>query len=185
MSRFEQIVSVTFIDDASGQIIATSEMPPENLPDSFERDTTLHLGDENWSVVDAQPLTKSEFVNSGELTLRLRKVELVDPKEISFSQLDITRHFDDNLDLSVDDWIDTQPLNATIEEPESAGLPSPQATPEEVYRIASAMSQFRESVPVANDGVYCPICHIANIDLAKLRTPCPQCGRDLLKFGWD
>ncbi len=185
MSRFDQNVSVTFVVDATGQVIATSQMPPENLPDSFELDTTLHLGDENWSVVCATPVTKDEFVESGNLTLRLRKVELVDPSEISSSQLDITQHFDDNRNLSVDDWIDTQPMNATIEEPESAGLPAPNTSSEEVYRIASAMSEFREPVSIPNDGVYCPICHIANVELEKLRTPCPQCGRDLLKFGWD
>ena len=51
--------------------------------------------------------------------------------------------------------------------------------------VASKLSQVRESIPIPNDGVYCPICHIANIELAKLRTPCPKCGRALLKFGWD
>ena len=64
------------------------------------------------------------------------------------------------------------------------GLPSVHASEEEVYEVASKLSLFRESIPIPNDGVYCPICHIANIDLAKLRTPCPKCGRALLKFGW-
>jgi hypothetical protein len=41
---------------------------------------------------------------------------------------------------------------------------------------------LRELIPSA--GVYCPVCHIANVDLGRLRTPCPQCGRPLLKFGW-
>jgi hypothetical protein len=30
-----------------------------------------------------------------------------------------------------------------------------------------------------------PICHIANIELAELRTPCPKGGKALLEFGWD
>ena len=51
--------------------------------------------------------------------------------------------------------------------------------------VASKLSQVRESIPIPNDGVYCPICHIANIELPKLRTPCPKYGRALLKFGWD
>jgi hypothetical protein len=36
-------------------------MPPDDLPESFEIDTTLHLGDSNWSVVHAEPQTKAEF----------------------------------------------------------------------------------------------------------------------------
>jgi hypothetical protein len=56
---------------------------------------------------------------------------------------------------------------------------------DEIYRVASRLSALRESIPIPNDGVYCPVCHIANIDLGRLRTPCPQCGRALLKFGWD
>jgi hypothetical protein len=45
---------------------------------------------------------------------------------------------------------------------------------EEVERIAAAMSAIRESVPLDWDGVYCPICHIANVDRGILRTPAPN-----------
>jgi hypothetical protein len=76
-------------------------------------------------------------------------------------------------------------LNATRENPESVGLPSLAADADEIYRIASALSAIRESLPLERDGVYCPVCHIANIDRSKLRTPCPKCGRALLQFGWD
>jgi hypothetical protein len=104
---------------------------------------------------------------------------------ISFSQVDITERFDDDQRLGSDEWISTTPLNATISNPEAMGLPSRGADADEVYRVASRLSALRESIPVPNDGVYCPVCHIANVDLGKLRTPCPQCGRALLKFGWD
>jgi len=184
MSWFSRNVRVTFIDDATGEAFASSDMPPDNLPDSFDLDTTLHLGDDQWSLVHADPRAKEDFTKSGTLTLRLRKIETMDPKAISFSQLDITERFDDNESLGADDWITTTPLNARIEDPESSGLPSTDADPEEVYRVASTLSDLRESVPIPNDGVYCPICHIANTDLGKLRTPCPKCGRGLLKFGW-
>jgi hypothetical protein len=184
MSWFNRKVMVTLIDDATGAVFASSNMPPDDLPESFEIDTALHLGGDNWSVVHAEPLTKADFTKSGKVTLRLRRIETMDPKSISFSQLDITERFDDNEGLGGDDWITTTPLNATIEDPESAGLPSPDADSEEVYRVASTLSELRESIPISNDGVYCPICHIANVDLGKLRTPCPECGRELLKFGW-
>ena len=154
------------------------------MPESFEIETTLHLGEADWSVVHAEPRTREQYAKSGSLTLRLRKVEKIAPEAISFSQVDITERFDDNRNLGTDEWISTTPLNSTIRKPESAGLPSPSADSEEVYRVASKMSELRESIPIPDDGVYCPICHIANVDLRKLRTPCPKCGRELLKFGW-
>jgi hypothetical protein len=184
MAWFSRKVTVTLINDASGSVFASSNMAPDDLPDSFAIDTTLHLGEDNWSVTHADPKTKAEFTKSGKVTLRLRKIELMDPKTISFSQLDITERFDDNESLHADEWITTTPLNERIEDPESSGLPSRDADSEEVYRVACTLSKLRESIPIPSDGVYCPICHIANVDLAKLGTPCPKCGRELLKFGW-
>jgi len=106
-------------------------------------------------------------------------------KAISYSQLDITESFDDNIGLTTGDWIPTVPLNKTISHTQAMGFPSVHASEEEVYEIASKLSHLRESISIPNDGVYCPTCHIANIDLAKLRTPCPKCERALLQFGWD
>ncbi len=105
------------------------------------------------------------------------------PGEISYSQLDITERFDDHLHLKPEDWISTVPLNKSG--PNGKGLPPVDASADEVYKAAERLSQFRESISIPSDGVYCPVCHIANTQLAKLRTPCPKCGRALLKFGWD
>lgn len=185
MGWFSRDVTLTLIDDATGAVFATTKMPPGNLPESFDLQTTLHLGDADWSVVNAEPQTRAEYQKTGTLTLRLRKIEQLGPGEIAYSQLDITEQFGDDQRLGVDDWIATTPLNARIPNPQASGLPLPETDSEEVYRIASEMSALRESIPIPNDGVYCPICHIANVDLAKLKTPCPQCGRALLKFGWD
>ena len=184
MGWFTRKVQVTLIDDATGAAFATTNMPPADLPESFEIATTLHLNDADWSVVHAEPRTRKEYAKPGSLTLRLRKVEMIATEAIAFSQVDITERFDDNRRLGKDEWISTTALNETIRNPESAGLPSPGADSEEVYRVASKLSALRESIPVPDDGVYCPICHIANVDLGKLRTPCPKCGRELLKFGW-
>ena len=104
---------------------------------------------------------------------------------ISFSQLDVTEAFGDDQHLGPDEWIATTALHSTIDDPQSMGLPPIDADPDEVYRIASKLSAIRESISIPNDGVYCPICHIANIDLGRLRKPCPKCGRELLNFGWD
>ena len=184
MRWFSRKVLLTLVDDATGAAFARTEMPPAELPESFAIDTTLRLGDADWSVVEATPPNREEYTKSGSLTLRLRKIENIATETISFSQLDITERFDDNARLGKDEWISTVPLNSTIPNPESAGLPSLHADSEEVYGVASKMSALRESIPIPNDGVYYPICHIANVDLGKLRTPCPKCGRELLKFGW-
>lgn len=109
--------------------------------------------------------------------------QAVPPGEISYSQLDITANFGDNVHLKPEDWIETNPLNKTT--PSGRGLPPLDANDETVYAMASRLSTLRESIAIPDDGVYCPVCHIANIELSRLRTPCPKCGRALLKFGWD
>ena len=106
-------------------------------------------------------------------------------EQAGFSQADITDGFGDNLRLAPDKWVATIPLNKNVPEPQRRGLPAIKATADDVYQIASRMSEARESLPLPNDGVYCPVCHIANNQLSRLRTPCPKCGRPLLKFGWD
>ena len=82
---FNSKVRVTFIDDSTGKAFGVTEMPPSDLPESFEIDTTLHIGKDNWSVVDAQPNNRSEYAKSKSLTLRLLRVELMDPNKILFS----------------------------------------------------------------------------------------------------
>lgn len=104
---------------------------------------------------------------------------------VLYSQLDVTESFGGNLDLKAGDWVATIPLNSMIDNPESSGLPPVNASADEIFGIASRLSSLRESFPDLKDGVYCAVCHIANVDISKLRTPCPKCGRDLLKFGWD
>ena len=184
MTWFSSKITVTFIDDTNGSVIGRSKISPDDLPESFGIETSLQLAGDNWSVTSALPITKTEFSKTKKLAVRLRKIVMVNPNELSFSQLDITEHFDDNIRYGSDQWIKTTPLNATIGDPVSRGLPSLNATNDEVYIIASKMSILRESFPIKDDGVYCPICHIANTEIARLHTPCPKCGLILLKFGW-
>jgi hypothetical protein len=114
---------------------------------------------------------------------RKEKIEYLPAGELNFTQVDVTERFDDHLSLSKDEWVETVPINKFVEgRPEN--LPAVDASEEEVYRIASELSRIRESFRVASDGVYCPICHIANVDIENLRTPCPRCRLPLLAFGW-
>ena len=85
MGWFSRKVAVTLIDDATGAPFATTEMPPGDLPESFEVETTLHLGDSDWTVVHAEPRTRPEYTKSGRLVLRLRRIEQVNLNDILFS----------------------------------------------------------------------------------------------------
>jgi hypothetical protein len=85
MAWFSEKVHVTFIDEATGRIIKVADMAPDDLPESFQVDTTLHLGDIDWSVVRAIPVTRAESSQSKKLKLYVRKVEKMDPSKILFS----------------------------------------------------------------------------------------------------
>ena len=82
MAWFSEKVHVTFIDEATGRIIKVADMAPDDLPESFQVDTTLHLGDIDWSVVRAIPVTRAESSQSKKLKLYVRKVEKIDRKSV-------------------------------------------------------------------------------------------------------
>jgi hypothetical protein len=109
--------------------------------------------------------------------------DLAPVETIGFTQVDTTERFGDDASLGADDWIETVPLNTLVPDGDSMGLPPIDASEGDVYAIASKLSSIRESFEIANDGVYCPTCHIGNVSLSRLRTPCPKCGKELLKFG--
>jgi hypothetical protein len=113
---FSRKVLVTLIDDSTGAAFATTKMPPADLPESFAIATTLHLGEADWFVVHAMPLTRDEYAKSGSLTLRLRKAETIPAEAIKCSQVDITEQFDDNRSLGKDEWISTTPIEFNHEE---------------------------------------------------------------------
>jgi hypothetical protein len=60
-------ISVSFIDDSSSATLAMLDLPIANLPDTFERETSVHRGDDDWTAVSAQPRTRLEFVGSVKL----------------------------------------------------------------------------------------------------------------------
>lgn len=115
---------------------------------------------------------------------RKQKVEYIDPSELNYTQVDITERFADHQNLSKDEWIETIPMNEYIGHDNNGNLPALGASDHEIYRVALGLSELREQFQLSDDGVYCPVCHIANIDLEKLGKNCPKCERPLLAFGW-
>jgi hypothetical protein len=113
-----------------------------------------------------------------------QKSAALSSQSMGFSQLDSTERFDDSERLGPEDWIETFALNSRIENPTTMGLPALGTGEDETYRVAAYLSGARDYINIPGDGVYCPICHIANTSLSRLRTPCPKCSRPLLRFGW-
>ena len=56
----EHLIRLTLIDDATDTMIGESEVDLETIPESFRPDTVLHIGDQEWSVVQAEPTTRAE-----------------------------------------------------------------------------------------------------------------------------
>lgn len=83
--RRSPTVKVEFVNVETGKPFAISEMRPEDLPETFAVQTTMHLRDEDWEVVSAEPPQASEFRTTGKLRLVLRKVERMDPRNILFT----------------------------------------------------------------------------------------------------
>lgn len=81
------MIAVELIEAATSRVIAKSELPPEQLPDTFEARTTLNVADAYWEVVRAEPMTREGYEKAGELRVFLRKIEVVevDPRTILFS----------------------------------------------------------------------------------------------------
>jgi hypothetical protein len=84
-NRNKDTIKVEFVNLETGQVFATSDVPTENLPDTFELNTTMHLGTEDWEVVSADPIQKSVFQKTGKLRLVVRQIMTIDPKRVLFT----------------------------------------------------------------------------------------------------
>ena len=112
------------------------------------------------------------------------RTRITDKTDDSADSFGVDQSHSDSEGLDAGEWFELTPLNEMMDNPESMGLPAPGSSEDDIYRIASDLSSIRESFPIPEDGygVYCPVCGIGNKDLQKLRTPCPTCGRKLLRF---
>lgn len=78
-------IRVEFIDANTNEIIGISEMKAEQLPVSFSKPTKMHLENEDWQVIKAEPQDAFQFKETKQLKLWLGKVEKLDPNNIRFS----------------------------------------------------------------------------------------------------
>lgn len=82
---FKRRVLVTFIDEAKNEVLGEGKFELLDLPDSFLESTTLEVGDETWSVSEADPPLKKQFAKSKKLTVRLRAIEQVSTETLLYT----------------------------------------------------------------------------------------------------
>jgi hypothetical protein len=113
MTSFSLNIEVTFIDDATDQSIGITQIPANDLPDSFERDTIINLSGADWNVTNARPKTRAQYTKSKQLILWIRRVEQIDPNDIFYSlpsicavvpDLNNRSLSDKELTIAEDDW---------------------------------------------------------------------------------
>jgi hypothetical protein len=85
MTSFSLDIEVTFIDDSNGRSIGVTHIPANNLPESFERDTTINLSGVDWQVNNARPKTRAQYTKSKSLILWIDRIELMNPQNILYS----------------------------------------------------------------------------------------------------
>ncbi|AKJ05006.1 hypothetical protein ATI61_10277 [Archangium gephyra] len=80
-------IRVRFIDAKTGELVGETDVPAEQLPESFEAATSLDIGENSFEVVSAEPMTAQEFRQTGTVSIALREVEYatVDPNELRYS----------------------------------------------------------------------------------------------------
>ena len=153
-------IKVTFVNAFDESIIGTSMMPPDRLPESFEAPTTMHLKEEDWSVEEAIPVTAAEFKETGELTLRMLKVEKMDPKELLYSIPTISNELPGTFRAN---YIDGQPYEISEDDWRQLEFLKPSALPK-IEQECEAINQLKaeHSVPLDNFTAF-KECHVRDI----------------------
>jgi hypothetical protein len=78
-------IRVEFIDVTTQQTFLSAEVPMEQLPETFALNTVIHLGEQDWQVIAAEPLTRAEYVQQGALKLTLQRVFQMPLQNILYS----------------------------------------------------------------------------------------------------
>lgn len=110
--KSKNTVTVEFIENGTTTPFAVSEVPIEQLPDTFELETDLEMKDQHWRVIQATPQNKEEFSKTEKLRIILDKVQMIDPQELLFSLPTINDEISETENVSTenlftiheDDW---------------------------------------------------------------------------------
>nr|WP_017853677.1 hypothetical protein [Leptospira interrogans] len=109
----EEKIYTEFIERSSGKLIGAADMPIDQLPDTFELETTLEIGGDKYEVQEAVPKFKEEFLKTKELKIFLNKLNIINPNDLLYSIPTIENTFFDYrevesanefLTIHEDDW---------------------------------------------------------------------------------
>lgn len=78
-------INVTFINNATGELLGTRQMDEKELPEVFDRSIQFHIEEKVYQIVKAEPATQAEFKKSKKLSIYIQPIEKLDPKDILFS----------------------------------------------------------------------------------------------------
>lgn len=113
---FQRKIKVELVDAINNGSFGIVKLSAEQLPASFpaDKETVMHIENEDWIVDRAEPMTAEEFIKKGELTLWLKKVLKINPVNIRYSVPSMSNElpsFSDNrlfndftLTIHEDDW---------------------------------------------------------------------------------
>lgn len=93
---------VEFIENGTEKPFAVSDVPLEQLPDTFELETDFEIEQQHWKVVQANPQNKEEFSKTGKLRIVLDKIQMIDPRELLFSLPTINDEIPATENVSID-----------------------------------------------------------------------------------
>ncbi|MEO8702253.1 MAG: hypothetical protein ABI867_19570 [Kofleriaceae bacterium] len=165
-------VHVSFVNAATNELFGEVDLPIERLPETFEHDTTMHLGDADWTVERAEPGTRTEFAETGTLRLTMRKIEHLDPKTILFSLPTIENALPPGHTGSVegahrmreDDWRQVELVSAKLEPDIEAELAQVREVHED-SREGSAYKRIhvRQRILAPLDGSHVTVADVARV----------------------
>lgn len=81
----QKTVRAEFVHEEDGAIIAISDMPPEQLPDTFAIATTLEMQGKKWAVERAEPEHKFEILKAGKVRVYIAPLTTMPPGDLLFS----------------------------------------------------------------------------------------------------
>jgi len=81
----DPIIEVVFLDAEDGQRIAGGNIPASQLPETFAKNTVMHINEQPWQVVKAEPTESKDFIASGKLTLTCAKIEYISTEGVLYA----------------------------------------------------------------------------------------------------
>lgn len=169
-------VLITVIDADDGTVISKSKQQLDAIPLVFDRGTTIHLGDAEFDVLEAEPPDRETYSKLGRLTLKVRKAETqyINVNDVLFSLPTICNELPtverqektakSLLEIHEDDWRQIELVSNLLSERVDCQLEQIEA----VYRNQRTAAGFFKSLHVRKD-IRQPLAN-CKLPLTRLKT---------------